>query len=74
LGAIQTNRDGSKINKHHSGATRLLVPEDVSESFAVIMMASNVLTLNRSPQAEKLGIATFSVGKTRTNKKGIGGK
>lgn len=67
---IQTNRDGSKVNKRFGGVNRILVPEDVQDSFGPVQQANNILTINRSPLAEKLGIATLGIGKTRTNTKG----
>lgn len=70
LAAIQTNRDGAKVNKHLNGENRLLVPEDVQESFGPIQQANNIITYNRSLLAEKLGLGTFGIGKTRTNRKG----
>jgi hypothetical protein len=53
LDAIQTNRDGSKINKGYRGAEkRLLTMEDVKESWGPMTTATNVISLNRSPEDE----------------------
>jgi hypothetical protein len=70
LCAIQSNREGSRVNKHQGGESRLLTVEDVNESFGPIQKANNVLVMSRSPMAERMGIAHLSIGKTRTNKKG----
>lgn len=67
---IQTNREGSKVNKRLGGVNRILIPEDVQDSFGPVQQANNILTINRSPLAEKMNLATLGVGKTRTNAKG----
>ena len=69
LAAMQTNREGNKVNKGMNGENRILVQEDASESFGPVMQASNIITLNRSSKAEQLGLITFGLSKTRTNKK-----
>ncbi len=69
--AIQTNREGSKINKHMGGDNRLLVMEDVKESWDPMAEASNVLTLNRSPQAINKGLIIYNVAKCRSNTAGV---
>ena len=71
LCAIQTNREGSRVNRHQGGESRLLTVEDVNESFGPIQKANNVLVMSRSPMAERMGISHISVGKTRTNRKGL---
>lgn len=70
LAAMQTNREGNKINKKMNGETRILQQEDASEAFGPVMQANNILTLNRSPVAEQMELITFGISKTRTNKKG----
>lgn len=69
--AIQTNREGSRVNKQQKGENRLLTIEDVMESWGPIAMASNVITLNRSPAAIKKEILTFNVAKCRSNETGV---
>lgn len=69
--AIQTNREGSKINKGLSGDDRLLVMEDVKESWDPIAEASNVLTLNRGPKEIANNTIIYNVAKCRSNKTGI---
>lgn len=68
LTAIQTNRDGSKINNGRED--RLLTKEDVSESWGVMEMATNVITINRSPDAKKRNRVTFYVDKSRSSETG----
>lgn len=68
--AIQTNREGSKINKGLANQNRVLEMEDVKESWDPMAEASNVLTLNRSPDAERKGILLINIAKSRTNAKG----
>lgn len=70
LAAMQTNREGNKVNKKMNGENRILVQEDASEAFGPVMQASNIITLNRGPVAEQIGLMTFGLSKTRTNKKG----
>lgn len=70
--SIQTNREGAKINAKVQGyQNRLLIPQDVSESWPVMCMADNVISLNRDEMDESNEILTFYVGKSRSNKKGI---
>jgi hypothetical protein len=63
--AIQSNREAAKINKGLGGENRLLQGEDVQESFAPIQRATNVLTLNRSPEAQAKNLITFYLSKSR---------
>lgn len=67
--AIQTNREGSKVNKGEN-TNRLLMMEDVAEAFGAMMIASNVITLNRSPRAQKEHWLTYFVAKSRSNQVG----
>jgi replicative DNA helicase len=69
--AIQTNREGSKINKGLTGEGRALEMEDVKESWDPMAEASNVLTLNRPPWAEQKNILMINLAKTRSNARGI---
>lgn len=65
---IQTNREGSKINKGKED--RLLQMEDVNESFGVMQLATNVITINRDDLAEANSRMTFYLAKCRSNEKG----
>lgn len=71
LVAIQTNREGSKINKQQNRETRLLTMEDASEAFGPMEMATNVITGNRSPRAQINNRMTFLVDKSRSSQKGL---
>ena len=72
--AIQTNREGSKINAgigargvRSEYAERLLGNEDVSEVWGALMGAATVITVNRSPADQKLNRVTYSVTKSRSS-------
>lgn len=65
--AIQTNREGSKVNQHHNNVNRLLTMEDVSEAWGPMTSASNVITLNRSPNSQHNNRITYYVAKSRSN-------
>ncbi len=72
--AVQTNREGSKINRGQTGAsagrgegTRLLTMEDVSESWGIMAKATNVLTLNRSPMDKQLQRVVWYLVKSRSS-------
>ena len=69
LTAIQVNRTGNDINRgiKKNVESRLLVPEDVSESYGTIMVAANVISLNRSPLAQMRNRVTFLIAKSRTS-------
>lgn len=68
--AIQTNRDGSRINRGQ-GDHRLLTLEDVSESWDPIKEATNIITLNRPPEAHDKGYVIYYVCKSRGNQTGL---
>ncbi len=71
LTAIQTNREGSKVNEGRKGAEeRLLGMEDVAESFPVMATATNVLSLNRDALARARNRMTFHICKSRSNDTG----
>lgn len=63
--AIQTNREGSKVNKGQN-TNRLLTMEDVMEAWGPMASASNVITLNRGPMAQLKNRITFYVCKSRS--------
>lgn len=67
--AIQTNREGSKVN-NGLNTNRLLTKEDVQEAWGPIASASNVITLNRSPTAKKKKRLTYYVDKSRSSDTG----
>lgn len=68
--AIQTNREGSKVNKGLD-TNRLLMMEDVQEAFGVPQKVTNVITLNRSVRAAREHWATFLACKSRSNGTGM---
>lgn len=71
LTAVQTNREGSKINKGMKGQEdRLLSIEDVAESFGVMATATNVISLNRNPEAMARQRLTFHICKSRSSDTG----
>lgn len=71
LSAIQTNREGSKINQHRKGSEeRLLSLDDVSESFGALHTATNVISLNRDPLAQARNRMTFHICKSRSSETG----
>jgi hypothetical protein len=71
LTAIQTNREGSKINAGRKGAEdRLIGMEDVMESWGAMTTATNVITLNRGERAKASDLMTFHVVKSRSNEVG----
>jgi len=63
--AIQTNREGSKVNRGDT-THRLLRMEDVLEAWGPMTAASNVITLNRSPVAQVNKRITLYVAKSRS--------
>jgi replicative DNA helicase len=67
--AIQTNREGSRVNNAQN-TNRLLTMEDVQEAWGPMTAASNVITLNRSPNAKKNNRITFYVAKSRSSETG----
>ena len=67
LVSIQTNRQGSKANQE---GDRLLTMEDVLESWDVMTMATNVITLNRDVSASHNNRLTYYVCKSRSSEVG----
>lgn len=68
LTAIQTNREGSKINKSRQGyEERLLGMEDVLESWGPMADTSNVFTANRNADAKALKYMILANVKSRTS-------
>lgn len=68
LTAVQTNRQGAKINEGEEN--RLLNREDVAESFGVIMVGTNVWTINRSKSDERAGRLVLYIDKSRSSETG----
>lgn len=69
--AIQTNREGAKVNKGQRDERRLLVMEDVHESYGVMQEATNVITLNRDAIAKARNRLTFHIDKSRSSETGF---
>lgn len=71
LTAIQTNREGSKINSRKSGQRgeehRLLGMEDVSEAWGPMTTATNVISINRPPEAQANNIVIYLLCKSRSS-------
>jgi hypothetical protein len=66
--AIQTNRDGSKVNR--GDEDRLVFMEDVSESWGPMTSATNVISINRTPRMEATGYVTYNICKSRSSERG----
>ncbi len=66
--AIQTNREGSKINRSYKGfEERLLAMEDVLESWGPMADTSNVFTCNRNAMAKAYDYMILANVKSRTS-------
>ncbi len=66
--AIQTNREGSKINRSYKGfEERLLAMEDVLESWGPMADTSNVFTCNRNVIAKAYDYMILANVKSRTS-------
>lgn len=71
LTAIQTNREGSKVNQGRRGSEdRLITMEDVSESWGAMTTATNVISLNRDGDAVSKQRMTYHICKSRSNDTG----
>lgn len=72
LTSIQTNREGSKENRRvgKNVQHRLLTMEDVMEAWGPMTTATNVISINRDPQAQARGIVTFYICKSRSSEVG----
>lgn len=76
LTAIQTNREGSKVNQGHSKYgkkmdSRLLTMEDVLESWGPMTSATNVISINRDQVAKARNRVTFFICKSRSSETDI---
>ena len=73
LVAIQTNREGSKVNRKmgaFKNETRLLHMEDVMETWGAMTAAATVISINRTAQDAELKKLTFLVCKSRSGETG----
>jgi replicative DNA helicase len=73
LTAIQTNREGSKLNRKigsQKNETRLLHMEDVMETWGAMTAAAIVISLNRSDLDAEMGKLTFLICKSRSSETG----
>lgn len=70
LCAIQTNREGSKLNKGIVKQDRFLSMEDVAESWGPMQSATNVISINRDLLSQQKNIITFYVCKSRSSQVG----
>jgi hypothetical protein len=70
LCAIQTNREGSKVNKGQRD-DRLLTMEDVQESWGPMTAATNVWTINRSPHDKIFNRLVYYIDKSRSSETGF---
>lgn len=71
LVASQSNREGSKVNSRTDGQTRLLGMEDNAEAWGPITTATNVFTINRSPEAQQKSRILFRNVKSRSSSTGV---
>jgi hypothetical protein len=73
LTAIQTNREGSKLNNRigtQKHETRLLHMEDVMETWGAMTAAAVVVSMNRNKKDEELNKLTFYLCKSRQGETG----
>lgn len=68
--AIQTNREGSKVNKGQK-ENRVLTMEDVQESWGPMTAATNVWTINRSPEDKIKNRLLYHIDKSRSSEVGF---
>lgn len=74
LYSIQTNRDGSKKNRkvgEYANKNVLVTLEDVQEAYEVTNSATNLITVNRSPQDQARELITFLLCKSRSSETNI---
>ncbi len=68
----QTTMEGSKINKGISKeASRLLQQEDIGRGWEPVKTATNIFTINRSPDAQALGYMVWQLCKSRSSATGL---
>lgn len=71
--AIQTNREGSKVNNRvaKGAEARFLTMEDVMEAWGPMTTATNVISINRPPEARARHVTGFMVCKSRSSDVGV---
>jgi replicative DNA helicase len=75
LFAVQTNREGSKVNRRvgeHRNKRQLITLEYVQEAYEITNSATNLITLNRSPQDALQEVVTFLICKSRSSETNVG--
>jgi len=73
LVAIQTNREGSRVNRHtgnYKNERRLLQMEDVLESWGPMTAAATVISMNRDDIDARNGKLTYFLCKSRSGETG----
>lgn len=71
---IQTNREGSKKNKRSGefhNKNFLVALEDVQEAYEVTNCATNLITVNRSPEDQARHLITYLIGKSRSSETNV---
>jgi hypothetical protein len=74
LFSVQTNREGSKKNKktgEYQNKNQLVQLEDVQEAYEITNSATNLITVNRSPEDQAMDIITFLIAKSRSSETNI---
>lgn len=73
LTAIQTNREGSRVNNRQGKhvEARFLTMEDVMESWGPMTTATNVISINRPPEAQAKNITGYLICKSRSSEVGV---
>lgn len=74
LYSIQTNREGSKKNRRVGGyenKQHLVTLEDVQEAYEVTNAATNLITINRSPEDQRDDRTVFLICKSRSSETNI---
>ena len=69
LVAVQTNREGSKVNRRmgtFKHETRLLHMEDVMESWGIMTAAATVISVNRTAEDAEMNKLTYLLCKSRS--------
>jgi hypothetical protein len=68
--AVQSNREGSKVNAKLKEEGRFLRMEDVAETFGPMKRATNVISINRDAHAMTNNKVTFYICKSRSGQTG----
>lgn len=64
---VQTNRNGSRINRGDHDENRMLAMEDVAEGYGVIAQVPNVITINRSIWDKAHNTIRYFIAKSRSS-------